>query len=65
MTKPFKLAEKAIRRLNATWNSVKQRAVAGIGASAVVWSRVACGFCTCTTTCDSAYRPHAPDLMHG
>ena len=31
MTEPSKLVEKAIRRPNATWNSVKQRAVAGDG----------------------------------
>ena len=35
MTEPSKLVEKAIGRPNATWNSVKQRAVAGNGASAV------------------------------
>ena len=29
MTKPCKLVEKAIRRLNASWNSVKKRAKAG------------------------------------
>ena len=56
---PSKLVEKAIRRLNATWNSVKQRAVAGVGASAVI----ACGFCTRTTR-DSVYLDLMLDLMH-
>ena len=36
MTEPSKLVERAIGRPNTTWNSVKQRAVAGVGASAVV-----------------------------
>ena len=42
MTETSKLVQKAIGRSNATWNSVKQRAVAGVGASA----RVAYGFYT-------------------
>ena len=40
MTEPSKLVEKAIGRPNATWNSIKQQAVASVGASAVVRSRV-------------------------
>ena len=40
MTEPSKLVQKAIGRSNATWNSIKQRAVAGVGASA----HVVCGF---------------------
>ena len=59
MTEPSKLVQKAIGRPNATWNSVKQRAVASVGASAVFRSHVACGFYTCATTRDSAY----PDFM--
>ena len=39
MTEPCKLVQKAIGRSNATWNSVKQRAVANVGASA----HVVCG----------------------
>ena len=31
MTEPSKLVQKAIGRSNTTWNSVKQRAVAGVG----------------------------------
>ena len=35
MTQPSKLVEKAIGRPNATWNSVKQLAVASVGVSAI------------------------------
>ena len=42
MTEPSKLVQKAIGRSNATWNSVKQRAVTGIGACACI----ACSFYT-------------------
>ena len=58
MTEPSELVQKAIGRSNATWNRVKQQAVAGVGASACI----ACGFYTQytqATTRDSAY----PDLM--
>ena len=52
MTEPSKLVQKAIGRSNTTWKSIKQRAVACVGA----YASIPCG--TQMTTRDLVY----PDL---